>query len=475
MMACGIAGAPTAITGGLVLEGWDREPAPGTVLVEDGRIAAIGRGADADDLAARAAEAVDAAGAVVMPGLVNAHHHAYGNALRGTENALPLELWSAFTVAHGRTLDAGLLRLAILLGAAEMLRAGVTAAIDHSPQLGLHATVLAAHRESGMRVGYAPFMHDVHDHDFLGLAPPPALRAFLEAPGFLPAATVEAAIRSLAAETRSDQTVMLLLGPNAPQRCSDVLLDLWVRLRDELGLGVHTHLLETRAQAEGARRAWPHGLVREMDRRGLLAPGLSVAHGVWLDAGERALLGERGVVLAHNPASNLMLGSGLAPLQGYRRAGVTVALGSDSANSGGSANLFEVMRLAMMLPRLGDGWQEWIRAPEVLRMATEGGAAALGLGGRAGRIAPGFLADLVLVDVAGAALAAARPSVAALVQHAGPAQVRATMVGGRWAYRDGRILAFDEQAMLAAFTDRVAAAMAAADAGVALARAWTVA
>lgn len=463
--------APVAIAGGLVLEGWDREPAPGSVLVEGGRIAAVGFGPDAAGLAARAAEVVDASGAVVMPGLVNAHHHAYGNALRGTENALPLELWSPFTIAYGRGLDAGLLRLAILLGAAEMLRAGVTAAIDHSPQLGLHAAALAAHRESGMRVGYAPFMHDIHDHDVLGLAPPPALRAFLEAPGFPAPAAVEAAVRALAAETRSDPTVTLLLGPNAPQRCSGVLLDLWVRLRDELGLGVHTHLLETRAQAEAARRAWPHGLVREMDRRGLLAPGLSVAHGVWLDAGERALLGERGVVLAHNPASNLMLGSGLAPLQGYLRAGVTVALGSDSANSGGSANLFEVMRLAMMLPRLGEGWRTWIKAPEVLRMATEGGAVALGLRGRAGRIAPGFLADLVLVDVAGAGQVAARPSVAALVQHAGPAQVRATMVGGRWAFRDGGILAFDEPAALAAFADRITAAMAAAEPGVALARA----
>ena len=81
-----------------------------------------------------AAGQVDAAGTVAMPGLVNAHHHAYGTALRGTENGLPLELWAPFTVAYGRALDAETLRLAILVGAAEMLRAGVTAVLDHAPR-----------------------------------------------------------------------------------------------------------------------------------------------------------------------------------------------------------------------------------------------------------------------------------------------------------------------------------------------------
>lgn len=462
---------PVAILGGLVLQGWDAEPRPGGVLVAGGRIAAVEYGPEAGALAGRAAEVVDAAGAVVMPGLVNAHHHAYGNALRGTENSLPLELWAPFTVAYGRALDAETLRLAILLGAAEMMRGGVTAAIDHAPQVGLHEAAFAAHRDSGLRVGYAPFFHDIHDHDFLGLALPPALRQYLEAPGFASPDFTEAMVRRLAAAAPAgDGRVSVLLGPNAPQRCSERLLDLWVRLRDDLGLGVHTHLLETRAQAEGCRRVWPHGLVREMDRRGLLAPGLSVAHGVWLDPEERALLAERGVVVAHNPASNLMLGSGLAPLQGYRRAGVTVALGSDSANTGGSANLFEVMRLAMMLPRLGDGWQTWIKAPEVLRMATEGGAAALGLGVRAGRIEAGGMADLVLVDVEGAGIAAASPSVATLVQHGGPDHVRATMVAGRWCYRDGRVLAFDETAVLAQFRERAGAMLAAARDGAAIAR-----
>src|SRR5688572_12473777 len=109
-----------------VLRDWSARPEPAAILVEGGRVAAVASGEDGARLAARAAERVDAPGLIAMPGMVNAHHHAYANVLRGTENGLPLELWALFTVAYGRALDAEAIRLAILLGAAEMIRAGVT-------------------------------------------------------------------------------------------------------------------------------------------------------------------------------------------------------------------------------------------------------------------------------------------------------------------------------------------------------------
>ncbi len=443
---------PIAIAGALVLAGWDEAPRRGSVLVEGGAIAGVAHGDDARDLEARAAERVDAGGLVLMPALVNAHHHAYGNALRGTENALPLELWAPFTVAWGRALDAATLRLAILLGAAEMLRAGVASVIDHSPPLSLAEASFAAHVESGMRVGFAPFLHDRHDHDLLGLTLPDDLRAALEGAGFASADAIEAKYRALAAAAKeSDGRVRLLVGPNAPQRCSPVLLDLWARLAERHDLGAHTHLLETRAQAEIGRRLHHGSLVAMLDERGLLNGRLAVAHGVWLKPAERALLARRGVTVVHNPASNLMLGSGTMPWASYTGLGATLALGSDSANTGGSANPFELMRLALMLPRVAStDWRRWPTPRDALRMATEGGAAALGLAGRTGRIAPGFAADLTLVAPACAIV----PSVEALVQHGGPHAVRATMVAGRWAYRDGRVLAFDEMAVEAAFHDR---------------------
>jgi len=447
-----------AITNALVLAGWEVEPREGVVLIEGERILAIAQGDDAAALAARAGERFDAGGAIVMPAFVNAHHHAYSNALRGTENAQPLELWALFTVAWGRALDGDLLRLAILLGAAEMLRGGVASVIDHSPQVRLHETAFAAHAESGMRVGYAPMLHDLHDHDLLGFTLPAPLRARIEGAGFPSHGFYADMIAALVAAAGGSSRVRILIGPNAPQRCSPELLTLWAGLRARHGLGVHTHLLETRAQAIQARRAWRDGIVAEMDRRGLLTPGLAVAHGVWASEAERALLAARGVVVVHNPSSNLMLGSGVMPYAGYAVHGATIALGSDSANTGGAADPFELMRLAMMLPRVHQDPVAGFKpsSVEVLRMATQGGARALGLGDQLGRIAPGQLADLAVIDLSDAAAIAMAPTRDVLVQHGGPARVRATMVGGRWAWRDGRILAFDESAVLAAFRDSAA-------------------
>jgi 5-methylthioadenosine/S-adenosylhomocysteine deaminase len=454
-----------------VLRDWSAAPEPAAILVEDGRIVAVESGEDGFQLAARAAARVDAPDLIAMPGLVNAHHHAYANVLRGTENSLPLELWALYTVAYGRALDAEAIRLAILLGAAEMIRAGVTACIDHFPHVGNAETAYAAHRASGMRVGFAPFLHDVHDHDFLGFALPPELHARLTTP-FPPHARLAALFRDLAGQARRDGGIVtILLGPNAPQRCSPALLALWRTLRDELGLGVHTHLLETRAQAMRSRAVWQGGLVAEMERQGLLAPGLGVAHGIWLLPEERALLAQRGVVVSHNPASNLMLGSGAMPFADYRALGVTLAQGSDSANTGGSANPFELMRLAMMLPRLAThDWAAWPTAREVFRMATEGGAAMLGARERLGRIAPGAAADLVLLDPSGSEFAAAAVGVDAIVQHGSPGAVRAVMIDGEWVYRDGRILAFDEDQVRRDFAARAPAIIAGAAESLALTR-----
>jgi 5-methylthioadenosine/S-adenosylhomocysteine deaminase len=426
----------------------------GAVLIEQGRIAAIGYGDEAGYLEARAASTTDASGLALIPGFVNAHHHSYANALRGTENAFPLELWALYTVAYGRNIDEKLLRLAILTGAAEMLRHGVTGVIDHSPPIRRAPVSFAAHVESGMRVAFAPFFHDVHDHDLLGFDMPATLRAGVEGLGFPPADFVAEVFAQLSAANGSGR-VRVLLGPNAPQRCSPSLLDLWARLRERYGFGSHTHLLETRAQEIACARRWPDGIVAEMDRRGLLDERLAVAHGVWLTAKERDLLAARGVSVVHNPASNLMLGSGVLPASDLRKRGVRLALGSDSANSGGAADPFELMRLATMIGRVGTDWDSWLDARAAFAMATEGGAAAMGLGDEIGIIEAGRIADLVLVDMAGRASTEA-PSVETLVRHCGAASVRATMVGGNWVYRDGAVLTFDEHAIRRELADLAA-------------------
>ena len=145
-----------------------------------------------------------------------------------------------------------------------------------------------------------------------------------------------------------------------------------------------------------------------------------------------------------------MLGSGIMPLLEARRAGLRVALGTESANTGGRHDLFEAMRLALMLPRVGEpDHTRWPHGCQVLDMATRNGAAVLGLENRAGRIGAGQLADLVLVRCRTAGTLALEPGVDALVQHGGPEWVDSVMVDGRWVMRGQVLLAFDETAALA--------------------------
>jgi 5-methylthioadenosine/S-adenosylhomocysteine deaminase len=417
----------------------------GNVLIEGERITGVFLG---DSGPTVAEQITDGAGMALLPGLTNAHHHSYSNVLRGTKNDLRLESWALYTVAYGYTLGPETMRLAILLGAAEAMRYGVTALIDHAPHVAHADASLAAHAESGLRVGYAPFFHDRSDHDLLGVKLPAELDRAFGAPQ-RPLADIASFFRRVAREWQSHDHVSLMLGPNAPQRCSPALLDLWRRLAEELSLRVHTHLCETQPQAEYGRRTWPGGTVAELARRGLLDGRLSVAHAVWLTEEERDLLAEHSVTVSHNPASNLMLGSGTMPLADYLKRGISVALGSDSANTGGAANLFEVMRLALALPRPAITEADWPTPATILRLAAEGGARALGID--AGRIEAGRLADLVLLRLDMTLTAAAEPSVAQIVQHGGAHTVAGTMVGGQWVYRDGQVRAFDEAAVLARY------------------------
>ncbi len=430
--------------------------AAATVLVEGSRISAVAVSpVDCAALRERAAEHVDAGDCWLIPGLIDAHAHGYATLLRGTENSLPLELWSLYTVLYGRAYDAAAMRAAILLGAAERIRAGITGWIDHSPMVHLAEAALAAHAESGLRVGWAAFLHDVSDDTLLGLALPPEVARLAGGTPPFDAPAYARRFGELVQAAKPDR-VSVLLGPNAPQRCSPAAWALWRDLRDRHGVGVHTHLMETRAQqAVGAR--WPGGLVAEMERQGLLDDRLSIAHGIWLTPAERAVLARHGVTLSHNPASNLMLGSGILPLADSRAAGMAVALGTDSANTGGRHDLFEAMRLAMMLPRVsGLGYEAWPSGRDVLDMTTRNGAAALGRRDTLGRIAPGQLADLVLVRRDAATTLALAGTEAALVQHGGPETVEAVMVDGRWLMRDRRIVAFDEAAAIAAARDAIA-------------------
>src|SRR5215470_11675449 len=292
------------------------------IPIKDGRIVRL---APPGSLARHAArELIAAGGGLAMPGLVNAHTHSPENLARGRAERARLSEWMGAVWPALDTLPAHLVRLAIEVGAAEMIRHGVTSVVDHFRQTPMTAQALTAAVEAyaaiGMRCTLAVMLRDGADAGALIGAPHVA------------AAPSAADQISLVAETTpwaQRQGVDLAFGPSAPHRCSDGLLR--TIAREHRDLPVHTHVDETVEDAQAAYRRFGRSSVSQLDHIGLLGPRLACAHAVHVSAPDIDRLAATGTVVVHNPVSNMRLGSGIAPLPAFLAAGVAVALGADGA------------------------------------------------------------------------------------------------------------------------------------------------
>ena len=422
----------------------------GSVAVDGGVVTAATWAQDERKaLCSSGAHIVDGANCWLVPGLVNAHTHSSGTLFRGTESALPLELWALYAIAYGSGLDDEAISAAVLLHDAECIRSGITGIVDHFPYVKNAEAALGAHDASGLRVMLAAFVQDISDYDLLGINVPRELQA-LAAVAPVDIAAYESLFSDLAESVRSGSgRVQLAVGPNAPQRCSDDIWSMWHRLRDRHNVRVHTHALETRAQAHIALQRWPeHGMISAMDKAGLLDAGLSLAHAIWTTPQERERLAERGVAVSHNPLSNLTLGSGIMPLSDYLDTGITVGIGTDASNCAGRHDLFETMRAAMTLPRVTDlDPLRWPTAEIAFGMATTNGMRILGFNGGPG-IRAGIPADLVLVRRKNVANLMFVDTIDGFVAQAGRESVQSVMIDGRWALLDNRLQTIDEDRLL---------------------------
>ncbi|OGP62599.1 MAG: hypothetical protein A2170_09275, partial [Deltaproteobacteria bacterium RBG_13_53_10] len=385
----------TCIRGGIVYQPNGRF-APSDVWIRDGNIEQVGEGEPRDP--GPPPNVIDAAGHLVVPGLINAHFHSHGVLSRGSFHGAPLELWSLRAAAGRARLDPEEVYTTCQLACFEVLRLGVSTLLDHTYFSGeqLDACV-QAYADAGLRVNIAPCLSD---------------RTY---PETLPLTGGETALMSQWKEKAPDPEhllqmceslvqrwhgaengrVRIMAGASAPHRCSETLLTGLAGLASRHQLGIHTHLLETRVQAITAREFYGCGMTMYLDKVGLLGPRSSLAHGIWLTPEELSLIRSRQATVVHNPFSNVFLGSGVAPVTAMRRAGIHVALGTDGPNCGGSLNLFEAMRWAIGLQRLNDvDHEQWLSSSDALEMLWRGGAEALALGDEIGGIASGRKADL---------------------------------------------------------------------------------
>lgn len=445
----------TLIRGGLVVADADSPPTPADILLEGERIARVG-----PDLPAGPDTTVlDARDRVVIPGLVNAHTHAHNNLSKGAVDGLPLELWLGYVTARVTGRSPREIYVGAALGIIEMARTGVTCACDMAailpwPTPEALDAVAQAYVDVGLRASLAGQVIDRPPLDLIdGLAAlvPGPLRAEIAAQPAYPADEVVAVLADAAARWHGAAGGRLRfgVGPSIVHLCSDRFLERLAALAAERQLPIQTHLCETKAEAVTAWRWYGMSAASKLEAMGLLGPRTLLAHSVWLDDADIDRIAAAGSTVAHNPFSNLKLGAGVARLQRLRQRGCHVALGTDGSASSDNQNLFSVLRLAAVLPRVATAeYTEWPSAADALRMATLGGARAAGFEGQLGRIAPGYLADLVLLDRRTPYFHPLNDPVRQLVFCEPGSSVRTVVVGGRVIVDEGRVTTVDEAALL---------------------------
>jgi 5-methylthioadenosine/S-adenosylhomocysteine deaminase len=219
-------------------------------------------------------------------------------------------------------------------------------------------------------------------------------------------------------------------------------------LADKYKAPVLIHLAETADESRTSQKQHRLSPTQYLESLGFWGPRTLAAHGVWLNAADIQVLARRKVAVSHNPESNMKLASGTAKVPAMRKAGITVALGTDGAASNNDLDMFEAMRTAALLHKLTTGDPRAVPASVALAMATIDGARALQMDDRIGSLEPGKRADMILVSMAGARQTPIYDPISHLVYVAHGDDVTTTIVNGRILMRDRKVLTLDEPAVL---------------------------
>jgi 5-methylthioadenosine/S-adenosylhomocysteine deaminase len=238
------------------------------------------------------------------------------------------------------------------------------------------------------------------------------------------------------------------VAPTIPHHCSDGFMRDCAALAREFDVGLHSHVQESKTQVMVGLKRYGKTQTAHLQDLGLLGPDFTVGHGVWLDRDDMQRLGDSGASVAHNPGSNMRLGSGIAPARRMLSAGVHLGIGTDAASCADNLNMFEAMRLASLASHVrGPDYETWLSTREVFEAATEGSAHLLGFGGALGRLEVGYLADVVFLDATHINFTPLNDVVNQLVHTEDGSAVDKVMVGGKLVVDGGEILTVDRRAL----------------------------
>jgi len=433
----------------------DAELERADILIEGASIAAVG--SNLPPPPGVTTRVISADGHLAMPGLVNGHYHSTSALYRGAFEGAPLEIIMLYQdpVLEGRLAAPRFQYLRALLGAVEMLKLGVTAVRDDAylmpnPTPEAMDAVMQAYADSGMRaevtldVGNVP---EMERHPYLRELLPEDVRREIERDPIPASGDLLAIYKYMIGRWHGGCDGRLTVGVScsAPMRATTEHLQALDELSRRHGLSFNAHILETRVQRALGQVRYGKSLIRYVHDLGLLSERMAVIHAVWTDEADIRLMADSGCVVAHNPVSNLKLGSGVMPFRRLRESGVPICLGSDEFCADDSANMWSVAKTAALIQKINEpDYRRWPPAREILQALIRGGARALRREGRGGFIAPGADADLILVDLDTLAFTPLNDLRRQLLYVENGSSVALTMVAGRIVAERGRILTVNE-------------------------------
>jgi 5-methylthioadenosine/S-adenosylhomocysteine deaminase len=368
----------------------------------------------------RAREIIEAGGMVAMPGLINTHSHVPMVIFRGLAEDVSLEKWfNEYMWPLESNLQEEDVYWGMLLGLAEMIEAGVTSVADHYFYMDQAARAV---EEAGTRAALSWAVFGDQGEAMLDRT-----ARFVER-----------------WQGAAGGRITTCMAPHAPYTCDDDFLRAAAGRARDLDVGIHIHAAETMEQTQASmekRGITPIGVLEET---GILARPTILAHAIGVTPADIQLLANRPVGVAHAPKTYLKLAMGTAPVVAFREAGVPVGLATDGAVSNNTLDVWESMRLMAMTQKQARASPEVMTIPEVLHIASRGGAQVIGLADQLGAVEPGYLADLILVDMSGTHLQPLHSVTASLVYATRASDVQTVIVDGKVIMRDRQLLTLNK-------------------------------
>jgi 5-methylthioadenosine/S-adenosylhomocysteine deaminase len=378
----------------------------------------------------RGAETIDAAGAVVMPGLVNTHTHAPMVLFRGLADDLALNDWLTKYIfpAEAKMVSPEFVRAGTRLAALEMIESGTTTFAD---MYYFEEEIAKATVEAGLRAVLGETIIQF-----------PAPDAKTPAEGL---ARAERFIQ----EFKDNGLVTPAVAPHALYTNDKATLVASAGLGRKYGVPVIIHFAETEDEVTITREQYKLTPAAYLESIGFWGPKTLAAHAIWVTDDDLAILKRRSIGLSHNPESNMKLASGAAPVAKYVAAGMALGLGTDGAASNNDLDMFEAMRQASFLAQHATKDPTAVPAATALDLATIGGARALGMEHLIGSLEAGKRADLITVSMSAARQTPLYSAVSHLVYTTRGDDVRTTIVNGKVLMRDRQIKTLDRAAVIA--------------------------